>query len=68
MDMDADSYNYAVFPAEDDVEVFARFGEHLKVGQRAPDVELIDLESGEPVRLSAFTSRGLTIVEFGSLT
>ena len=42
--MDAETYNYAVFPAEDDVEVFARFGEHLKVGQRAPDFELINLD------------------------
>ncbi len=66
--MDTETYNYAVFPAEDDVEVFARFGEHLKVGQRAPDFELIDLASGELVRLSSFTSRGLTVFEFGSLT
>ncbi len=66
--MDPDTYNYAVFPAEDDVEVFARFAEHLKVGQRAPDVELIDLESSQPVRLSSFTTSGLTVVEFGSLT
>jgi hypothetical protein len=66
--MDAETYNYAVFPAEDDVEVFARFGEHLKVGQRAPDFELIDLASGTPVRLSSFTGRGLTVIEFGSLT
>jgi len=66
--MNVDTYNYPVFPPEDDVEAFARFGEHLKVGQRAPDVELVDLDSGEPVQLSTLFGHGLTIIEFGSLT
>lgn len=66
--MDAGSYNYPIFPPEDDVEAFSRFHEYLKVGHRAPDPELVDLASGEPVRLSSLTQHGITIVEFGSLT
>jgi len=66
--MDADAYNYAVFPPDDDVDAFAGFGSHLPVGVNAPDPELIGLEHGDDVRLSEFTSRGLTVVEFGSLT
>lgn len=66
--MSSEAYNYAVFPPEDDVEAFARFGEHLKVGQHAPDPQLLDLETGKPVTLSEFTKRGMTVVEFGSLT
>ncbi len=62
------AYNYPVFPPDDDVEAFANFQGHLKVGQRAPDPELEDLESGSRVRLTNFSSRGLTVVEFGSLT
>ena len=66
--MDSADYNYAVFPPEDDVEAFGRFMEYLKVGQKAPDPELTDLESGERVRLSALTAQGMTVIEFGSLT
>ncbi len=66
--MTADDYNYWVFPAEDDVEVFARWPEVLKVGTRAPDPELLDLASGQTVPLSTYTRRGLTVVELGSLT
>ena len=63
-----DDYNYAVFPPEDDVQAFRDWPEHLKAGARAPDPELVDLESGDPVRLSDWTRRGLTLIEFGSLT
>ncbi len=66
--MDADAYNYAVFPPDDDVDAFAGFANHLRVGENAPDPELIELEHGDEVRLSQVTSRGLTVVEFGSLT
>lgn len=64
----ADSYNYASFPPEDDVDAFLCFPEIVKVGTRAPDPELTDLETGEPVRLSEVTRRGVTVIEFGSLT
>ena len=66
--MTADQYNYRVFPPEDDVEVFARWPEALKVGTKAPDPELVDLASGQTVPLSRYTRRGLTVVELGSLT
>ncbi|HKA51572.1 MAG TPA: hypothetical protein VKK19_18485 [Candidatus Dormibacteraeota bacterium] len=66
--MTADGYNYRVFPPEDDVEVFARWTEALKVGTRAPDPELLELASGQTVALSSYTRRGLTVVELGSLT
>lgn len=66
--VDARAYNYAVFPPDDDVEHFARFAEHLKAGERAPDPPLVDLETLDETRLSASTREGLTIVEFGSLT
>ena len=66
--MDVGAYNYATFPPEDDAESFERFQEHLHVGSTAPDPTLTDLESGRPVRLGEITARGLTVVEFGSLT
>ena len=66
--MTSDAYNYPVFPPEDDVAAFAHFMEFLKVGQLAPDPELTDLDSGEPLRLSSLTRQGMTIIEFGSLT
>jgi hypothetical protein len=66
--MTADDYNYSVFPPDDDVEVFARWPEVLKVGTTAPDPELLDLASGQMVPLSSYTRRGLTVVELGSLT
>ena len=67
-EMDVSAYNYAVFPPDDDVDAFAGFANHLRVGANAPDPVLIELEQGGEVRLSEFTSRGLTVVEFGSLT
>ena len=66
--MTADDYNYSVFPPDDDVEVFSRWPEVLKVGSKAPDPELLDLTSGQMVPLSSYTQRGLTVVELGSLT
>ena len=66
--MTADDYNYRVFPPEDDVDVFARWPEVAKVGTKAPDPELLDLASGQTVRLSGYSRRGLTVVELGSLT
>jgi hypothetical protein len=65
---DVEPYNYPAFPPDNDVEHFTRFPEILKVGERAPDPELYDLETGEMVRLSDYTRRGLTVIEFGSLT
>lgn len=64
----SDPYNYPSFPAESDVDVFQAFPDIVKVGTSAPDPELIDLETGNLVRLSDFTKQGITVIEFGSLT
>lgn len=66
--MRPEDYNYAVFPPDDDVEHFARFAEHLKAGDLAPDPVLTDLETGAAVRLSERTAAGPLVVEFGSFT
>ena len=66
--MKAQGYNYSVFPPDDDVEAFAAWPEFLKAGHRAPDPRLLDLDSGEVVRLTEVTRDGLTVVELGSLT
>jgi hypothetical protein len=62
------TYNSAAFPVESDVEDFERFPEIVKVGTHAPETVLTDLGSGEQVNLRDVTRRGLTILEFGSLT
>jgi hypothetical protein len=64
----ARDYNYPIFPSDDDVEYFSAFAEHLKPGDTAPDVELLDLDANAMVRLRDITQRGLTVIEFGSLT
>jgi len=66
--MKAQVYNYLVFPPDDDVGAFAAWPEFLKAGHRAPDPQLLDLESGDMVRLTEVTREGLTVVELGSLT
>jgi hypothetical protein len=67
--MDEETYNYATFPSDDDVEFFAGFWEHLKPGEKAPDPELLDLETNQMIDLSAVTRQhSLTVVELGSLT
>lgn len=66
--MPSSAYNYANFPPEDDVEAFSRFASHLKVGDRGPDPQLIELDNLATTRLSDFTDQGITVVEFGSLT
>lgn len=63
-----DSYNSSDFPVESDVEDFERFPDIVKVGTTAPDTELTDLDSGNPVSLRDMTREGVTILEFGSLT
>jgi hypothetical protein len=61
-------YNANEFPVESDVEDFERFPDICKVGTRAPETTLTDLETGERVNLRDVTRNGLTILEFGSLT
>ncbi len=66
--MTATEYNYASFPPDDDVDAFRDFPRHLPAGDIAPDPELTRLDDEQSTRLSAYTDRGLTVVEFGSLT
>lgn len=66
--MSPNEYNYAAFPRDADDPVFAAFAEGLKVGQRAPDPSLIDLDAGRAVRLRDLTKAGLLVLEFGSFT
>ena len=64
----SEPYNYSSFPVESDIEDFQAFPSVMRVGERAADPALTDLDSGETVRLSDVTKRGMTVVEFGSLT
>lgn len=66
--MNASDYNYDIFPPEDDVEAFVGFASHLRVGETAPDPDLLDLVTRETARLSNYSQKGLTVVELGSLT
>ncbi len=61
------AYNYAVFPPPDNADDFRRFPSLLQVGSKAPDFEATLLD-GQRVRLSDYTRRGLTVLEFGSIT
>lgn len=62
------TYNTSAFPVESDVEDFARFPDICKVGTRAPETTLTDLDTGESIDLRDVTRNGPTILEFGSLT
>ncbi len=64
---EAEAYNYAVFPPASDPTRFRDFPDRLPVGSPAPDVELTRLDGGT-ARLSEYTRRGPTVIEFGSIT
>ncbi len=61
-------YNYGTFPLNMTAEGFADFPEFLHVGQKAPDGELVDVATGQTVRLSDHWRNGPVMVEFGSIT
>ena len=63
----AAAYNYAVFPPEGDPDHFRGFPALLPVGSKAPDFTATLLD-GDTVRLSDYTRRGPTVIEFGSIT
>ncbi len=62
---EVERYNYAVFQGSDN---FFAFRTVLRVGDLAPDGELVALDSGQPVRLSEFWRERDILIEFGSLT
>ena len=61
-------YNYASFPLDMCMEDFHRFPEVLKVGQAAPDGDLVDAFDDSVVRLSDRWRSGAVVIEFGSIT
>ena len=64
---EAAAYNYAVFPPPNGAEDFRRFPSILPVGSKAPDFTATLLD-GTQMRLSDYTRRGPTVIEFGSIT
>ena len=63
-----EKYNYKIFPLTMSAEEFKDFPDFLHVGQKAPDGELVDVATGQAVRLSDYWRNGPLIVEFGSIT
>ena len=61
-------YNYRVFDLERELPVFEAFPKILHVGERAPNIQLEELESGETVSLRSLASSGVAVIEFGSFT
>lgn len=61
-------YNYDTFDMKSEEPSFSAFPAHLKVGERAPDAVLEDLETGEPVSIRRLASSGVAVLEFGSFT
>lgn len=62
------TYNYESFPLDMEEADFHAFPTALKVGERAPNGEVLDAASGEPVRLSRYWRSGPCVIEFGSIT
>ncbi len=61
-------YNYSIFNMEAEQPVFEAFPSKIRVGERAPNMPLEDLESGEVVSLRSLASSGVALLEFGSFT
>ena len=61
-------YNYESFPLDMQQSDFAAFPDFASAGDKAPDGELIDVATGQTVRLSDYWSDGPVMVEFGSIT
>lgn len=62
------AYNHPTFPLDLEEPLFEAFPGVLPPGERAPDGELVDLASGEKVRLRQIWKRGPVMVEFGSFS
>ena len=63
-----EAYNYANFGLGSSASDFAKFREHMKVGDRAPDFPATLLDTGQTVRLSDYWKDDDLLIEFGSLT
>ncbi len=63
-----ETYNYANFGPGSSASDFAKFREHMKVGDRAPDFQATLLDTGETVQLSDYWKDQDLLIEFGSLT
>ncbi len=61
-------YNYSAFDMEAEEPVFEAFPGKLGVGDRAPNIPLEELDSGETVSLRSLASSGVALLEFGSFT
>ncbi len=62
------AYNYHHFPQDLEQAAFDAFRDHLRVGERAPDGEAVDLQTGRSTTLSSLWRAGPLILEFGSLS
>ena len=63
-----ETYNYANFGPGSSASDFAKFREHMKVGDKAPDFPATLLDTGETVQLSDYWKDQDLLIEFGSLT
>jgi hypothetical protein len=69
IDTAVETYNYANFGPVSSASDFAKFREHMKVGDKAPDFPATLLDTGETVQLSSYWEDDQDLlVEFGSLT
>lgn len=67
--MSAETYNYRHFEMDDaEMAAFDAFPSHLRVGEPAPDLPLVDLATGAEVRLATLWKREHVVMEFGSFT
>lgn len=60
-----ETYNYSAFGFS---EPFSEWRNVLPCGSQAPDVSLVELDSGKTVQLSSFWQQRDVVLEFGSLT
>jgi hypothetical protein len=67
-DTAVETYNYANFGPGSSASDFAKFREHMKVGEKAPDFPATLLDTGETVNVSSYWEEQDLLIEFGSLT
>jgi hypothetical protein len=62
------NYNYREFPLHMDGPLFDAFRDVLPPCSKALDESVLDLASGNQIRLSSFWKKGALVLEFGSGT